>query len=95
MPISEQVMASVWALGVAAAGVFVIWLLLANGWKRPVAGDAARSATPPAPVEPVQEFPEGLGEGQGPVPLFIKLLSLTFVVWAIGYVAVFMMNGAG
>jgi hypothetical protein len=43
--------------------------------------------------EEVEEFPEGLRAGNGPLPLLLFFIYLSFIVWAAGYVIVIGIGG--
>ena len=90
MPVSEQLEAALGALGVGAAMILVVYLVVSNAWFRKATHDRVPDRDPlPAPVEPVHDYPEGLAEAHGPVPLILKLIIIAFVLWAIGYVVVY------
>jgi hypothetical protein len=90
MPMSEQLEAALGALGVGAAMILVVYLVVSNAWFRKASNDRMPDRDPlPTPVEPVHDYPEGLAEAHGPVPLLIKLMIVGFILWAIGYVVVY------
>jgi len=90
MPVSEQWEAALGALGVGAAMILVIYLVVSNAWFRKAGNDRVPESDPlPTPVEPVHDYPEGLAEAHGPVPFVIKLIVVAFVLWAIGYIVVY------
>lgn len=47
---------------------------------------------PEQPTE-VQEFPDGLSEGNRPMPLFLTLLIVAILVWGVGYVIAVAVGG--
>lgn len=90
MPVQEQLEAALGALGVGAATILAIYLVVSNAWFRKATNDRVPDTDPlPASVEPVHDYPEGLSEAHGPVPLALKLMTAAFVLWAIGYVVVY------
>jgi len=90
MPASEQLEAALGALGVGAAMILVVYLVVTNAWFRKATNDRAPEQDPlPAPVEPIHDYPDGLAEAHGPVPFLLKLIIAAFVVWTIGYVFVY------
>lgn len=93
MPVTEQVQAALWALGVGAAFVAVIWMVVSNAWYRKATEDRIPATdVKPTPIGMVEEYPEGLAEAHGRPTLLMKLLILGFVVWTIGYTAAFVMR---
>jgi preprotein translocase subunit SecY len=95
MPWAEQIEAVWWGLGVGAAIIIVIWAVIVGGWSRrtgAVVGPHGESTAPEA-ISPVHDYPEGISEGHGPVPLIVKVIIVTFVVWAVGYVVLFVQRG--
>ncbi len=95
MPWAEQIEAVWWGLGVGAAIIIAIWAVIVGGWSRrtgAVLSAEGENAVPEA-IEPVHDYPEGISEGHGPVPLIVKVIIVTFVIWAVGYVVVFVTRG--
>ena len=41
----------------------------------------------------MHEYPEGIAEAHGPVPLIVKIIIVSFVLWTVGYVVVFVQRG--
>jgi hypothetical protein len=94
MPASQQLAAALWGLGVGAALIIVIWATVRGGWfRKPLVGDPRADDSMPEPVEPVHEYADGLSEAHGPVPLVVRVVIITFVLWAIGYVVLFVQRG--
>ncbi len=95
MPWEEQVEAVLWGLGVGAAIIVVIWAVIAGGWSRRTGAVAVAEGADhiPEPVAPVHDYPEGITEAHGPVPLIVKLIVVSFVLWAVGYVVLFVQRG--
>lgn len=90
MPVNEQLEAALGALGVGAAMILVVYLVVSNAWFRKATNDRVPERDPlPASIEPVHDYPEGLSEAHGPVPFLIKLITVAFVLWAVGYVVVY------
>ena len=84
-----------WGLGVGAAIIVVIWAVIAGGWSRRTGTVAVAEGDDhvPEPVAPVHDYPEGISEAHGPVPLIVKFIIVSFVLWAIGYVVLFVQRG--
>lgn len=95
MPWAEQIEAIWWGLGVGAAIIIAIWAVIVGGWSRRTGATISPEGenTFPEPVQPVHDYAEGLSEGHGPVPLIVKVIMVSFVVWAVGYVALFVQRG--
>ncbi len=95
MPWEEQIEAVLWGLGVGAAIVVAIWAVIAGGWSRRTGATAVAEGGDhvPEPVAPVHEYPEGITEAHGPVPLIVKIIMVSFVLWAVGYVVLFVQRG--
>lgn len=90
MPLDQQVSAALWGLGLGAAFIAAVWLVVANAWFRKATADRVpRSDVRPDPIGTVDEYPEGLGEAHGRVTLFLKTYIALFVLWTIGYVYLF------
>ena len=96
MPQSQQLAASLWALGVGILLYLVIHYTVASGWFRK-AGNGAMPAEDVLPdvAEPVHRYPDGLEEAHGKVPLIIKGIIVGYVVFLIFYVVYFVqaLNG--
>jgi len=95
MPWAEQIEAVWWGLGVGTAIIFAIWAVIRGGWSwrtGTVPGTEGGDRTPD-PVLPVHEYTGGFSEGHGPVPLIVKIIIVSFVLWAVGYVVVFVTSG--
>jgi len=95
MPWAEQLEAIWWGLGVGAAIILAIWAVIAGGWSRrtgAVVSATGENAAPEA-IQPVHEYPEGIAEAHGPVPLVVKIIIVSVVVWTVGYVVVFVARG--
>lgn len=95
MPWFYQWTGVIWALGLAAAFIAAVWLVVANAWYRGATGDRIPSTdVRPGPIGTVDEYPEGLGEAHGRVTLFLKAYIIAFVIWSIGYVYIFVTSPA-
>ena len=46
-------------------------------------------------VEEIKEFPDGLKEGNRPVPIFIWLMFIGYIIWAMAYVVFLGTRGLG
>lgn len=94
MPVSQQVAAALWGLGVGIALIAIVYTTVRSGWfRKPLLGDPLSQETVPKPVEPVHDYADGISEAHGPVPLIVKLVIISFTVWAIGYVVLFVQRG--
>jgi len=95
MPWAEQIEAIWWGLGVGAAIIFAIWAVIAGGWARRTGAvpSADGENALPEPVPPIHDYPEGISEAHGPVPLIVTLIIVGFALWAVGYVVLFVQRG--
>jgi len=90
MPETVQLYNALWGLGTGLLTLGAIWLIINNAWWRKALGDeipATDDTLKPPPSGEVHEFGPDLAEAHGRPTLFIKLLAVGFVIWAIGYVA--------
>ncbi|PKQ16770.1 MAG: hypothetical protein CVT67_03080 [Actinobacteria bacterium HGW-Actinobacteria-7] len=93
---AQQTGAIWWALGVGAGFIVVIYFLISSAWFRKATNDAVPvSDELPEPTQPIHEYPEGLAEAHGKVPVVLKILIGSFLVFLVYYVAQFLiaMNG--
>ena len=87
MPVSQQVWAVVWGLGLGLVFLAVIWVAVRSGWfRRATDGHIPEQDVSPEPVCPVHEYPDGLAEGHGNVPLLLKVVIAGYVVFLVGYI---------
>jgi hypothetical protein len=96
MPLSQQTGAIWWALGVGVAFFVIIYYVISSAWFRKATRGTVPAVDPlPEPTEPVHEYPEGLAEGHGKVPLILKIVIAGFLVFLVYYVAQYLtaMNG--
>jgi hypothetical protein len=94
MPASQQIASVLWGLGVGTALIIVIYATIRGGWfRKPHVGDVPIDEMTPRPIEPVHDYPEGISEAHGPVPLIVKIVIVSFTLWAIGYVVLFVQRG--
>jgi len=105
MPVSQQISSVLWGLGVGIAFIIVIYATIRGGWYRePLAGnprkeDSLPDSHPraedlmPAVLGAVHDYPDEISEAHGPVPLIVKIVIVSFVLWVIGYVALFVQRG--
>jgi hypothetical protein len=94
MPVSQQVAAVLWGLGVGTALIIVIWATVRGGWfRKPLVGDPRAENSMPEPVQPVHDHAEGISEAHGPVPMIVWLVIVGFTLWTIGYVVLFVQSG--
>jgi hypothetical protein len=96
MPLAQQSGAIWWSLGVGTAFIIVIYYLIRSAWFRKAGGTVVPvSDSYPEPADPVHEYPEGLAEAHGKVPVIIKIIIVSFLVFLVYYVAQFLtaMNG--
>jgi hypothetical protein len=92
MPLSQQTGAIWWALGVGTAFIVIIYFVISSAWFRKAGADKVPATDPlPEPVEPVHEYPEGLAEAHGKVPMVLKIVIVSFLVFLVYYVAQFLM----
>lgn len=47
----------------------------------------------PAPIEPVHEYAGGVAEAHGPVPVLVKLVIASVLLWTVVYVVLFAQAG--
>ena len=47
----------------------------------------------PVVLGEVHDYPDDVSEAHGPVPLVVKIVTVSFVLWAIGYVVLFVQRG--
>jgi hypothetical protein len=92
MPIDWQIARALWGLGLLTVFFVMIYVIFRDGWFRGAIGDR----TPETDVEPkpqgeITEFPESLEEASAPSTVFMRLLIISYIIWAIGYVALFLM----
>ena len=94
MPVEQQIRAVVWALVVGTGAIVVIWAVIRGGWWRKPLNDVvpAQDASP-EPNAPVHEFPGGVSEAHGPVPLIVKLVIVGVLVWTVVYVVLYARAG--
>lgn len=96
MPVHQQLVGSLWGVGLGLGLVLVIWLVVSNAWFRAATGDEVpQGDVTPDPVGMVDEYPDELREAHGPLTLFLKLSVVAFVVWVVGYVVFFFMQSTG
>lgn len=96
MPIAQQTAGVWWGLGVGLAFAVIIYFTVRSGWyRKSTLGRVPDVDTPPESVGDVHEYPEGLMEGHGRVPLVIKLIIAGFIVFLVYYVATFIMRMQG
>lgn len=94
MPVSQQISAVLWGLGVGTVSLVAIYMTVHGGWfRKPVSSGSTPDDAYPEPIQPVHEYPEGIAEAHGPVPLIVRFVIIGFVLWAIGYVVLFVQNG--
>lgn len=93
MPVTEQLRAAMWGLGIGTVLIVTVYLIVSNAWYRSATGDRIpESDVKPSPIGMVDEYPEGLAEAHGGPTLFFKLLVAGYVVWLVGYVAFWYMG---
>lgn len=91
MPEAQQISAILWGLGVGIAFLVAIYVGVGSGWFRKAVGRTVPQSDPlPEPVAPVHDYPDGLAEGHGKVPLLLKLVIVGYIVFLVGYVALFL-----
>lgn len=93
MPVHQQLVGALWGVGLGIGLVVVIWLVVSNAWFRAATDDRMpETDVKPDPVGPVDDYPQELREAHGKPTLFLKLWMLAFVLWAVGYVAMFLIQ---
>lgn len=91
MPVRDQIVSALWGLGIGAAFVTTVWLVVSNAWYRKATEDRIpETDVKPTPIGIVEEYPEGLAEAHGGPTTFLKVLIAAYVVWSIGYVVLFL-----
>ncbi|MDO8987408.1 MAG: sulfite exporter TauE/SafE family protein [Coriobacteriia bacterium] len=66
MSVTEQLNASLWALGIGTVLIVTIYLVVSNAWYRSATGDRIpETDLKPSPIGMVDEYPEGLAEAHG------------------------------
>lgn len=96
MPYQQQLVGMLWGLGLGTGLVTAVWLVVSNAWYRQATSDRIpETDIKPGPVGTVEEYPEGLAEAHGRPTLFLKLWIVAYVLWAVGYVVIYMMERAG
>ena len=95
MPWAEQIEAVWWGLGVGTAIIIAIWAVIAGGWARRTGAvtDTDTGDHVPEAIAPIHEYPEGISEAHGPVPLIIQVIIVSVALWTVGYVVVFVTRG--
>ena len=105
MPASQQIAAALWGLGVGTALIVIIYATIRGAWYRePLVGnprheDSLPEAHPqaedsmPAVLGAVHDYPDDVSEAHGPVPLVVKIVIVSVVLWTIGYVVLFVQRG--
>jgi len=94
MPVEQQIRAVVWGLVVGTGIIVVVWAIIRGGWWRKPTNDVLPELdAAPEPVGPVHDFPDGLTEAHGPVPLVVRIIVVAFVLWTVTYVALFVRAG--
>lgn len=88
MPAIQQLTGGLWGVGLGAALILIIVVVVNDAWWRRGAG--APEGGFPDPTPPVDEFVEDVAEAHGRTTMFVKLYALAFVLWAIGYVVIFL-----
>ena len=75
MPVSQQIAASVWGLAVGLGFLVVIYMTVRSGWFRKAGNDIVPEQDPlPEPTPPIHEYPDGLSEAHGSVPVVLDSL---------------------
>ena len=96
MPATWQIARALWGLGLGTAFFVMIYMIFANGYWRAPAGQSIPELDPtPPPQGEVSDFPEGLQEAHGKVTPFLRWFVIVYVLWMIGYVALFLLWSSG
>jgi hypothetical protein len=96
MPIDWQVARALWGFGLGALFILMIYLIQKDGWFRKATGDSApETDLRPKPEGTVEDFPEGIEEGGARNTVFVKVYIVAFIIFAIGYVTLFLLARNG
>jgi len=94
MPAFQQISSVVWGLSIGVASIIVVWAVIRGAWFRKPGGiDLPESELTPEPIQPVHDYPEGISEAHGPVPLAVRIVIVSFLVWTVIYVLMFARAG--
>lgn len=84
-----------WWNALEAIGLFMIvgvglWMAVSHAWwRRSDVGELPEKDLKPLPVGSVEKYPEDLTEAHGGMPLALKLFIFFWVIWTVGYVAIY------
>lgn len=87
-----------WWNTLEAIGIFALWavgltMVINTAWWRKGNGDSIpEKEVQPGPIGIVDEYPEGLAEAHGQVTLGVKLFIALWVIWTVGYVAIYFLR---
>jgi len=93
MPMSQQISAVVWGLTIGLALLTAIYFTIRGAWFRAPQHEGIVGDMTPEPVQPVHDYPGGVAEAHGPVPIIIKLIIVSVLVWTVIYVIMFAQSG--
>lgn len=94
MPAYQQISGVVWGLAIGIAAIVVVWAVIRGGWyRKPGQLTPEQRDLLPEPSQPVHDYPEGITEAHGPMPLIVRVVIVSFLVWAVVYVALFARAG--
>jgi hypothetical protein len=96
MPIDWQWARPLWGFGLGLLFLAMTYLIQRDGWFRSAVGESS----PETDIQPqtegeVEDFPEGIEEGAGRTTVWVRVYIIAFIVWAIGYVALFLLARRG
>jgi len=96
MPIDWQWARVLWGFGLGFLFLAMIYIIQRDGWFRgPVGERAPETDIQPRTEGKVEDFPEGIEEGGGHTTAWVRVYIIAFIVWAIGYVVLFLLARRG
>lgn len=94
MPAYQQISAVVWGISVGIAMIVVVMSVIRGGWFRKPGGmTLLESDMFPEPTQPVHDYPDDISEAHGRVPLIVRVVIVSFLVWTVIYVLMFARAG--
>jgi hypothetical protein len=94
MPAYQQLSAVVWGIAIGIASIIVVWAVIRGAWFRKPGGvEVPESDRNPEPIQPIHDYPAGISEAHGPVPLVVRIVIVSFLVWTVVYVLMFARAG--
>ncbi len=93
MPAGEQLSDLVWSFVIGCTLIAAIAVTIIGARLKSRQDALAETDTGPAPIEPVHEYAGDVAEAHGPVPLIVKLVIISVLVWTVIYVVLFAQAG--